>query len=41
MPVLVCLEDEALGVLSPRSRAATAESACLREKESTSSSTAC
>jgi hypothetical protein len=33
VPVLVCLEEEALGVLSPRtSRAAEAELACLRKK---------
>jgi hypothetical protein len=34
VPVLVCFEEEALGVLSPRNRAgaAAAEIACLREK---------
>jgi hypothetical protein len=41
VPVLVGLEEKALGVLSPRSRAAAAEFGCLRNKGCASSSTAC
>jgi hypothetical protein len=41
VPVLVCLAEEALGVLIPRSRAAAALFACLRDKGFASSSTAC
>jgi hypothetical protein len=36
----VCLEEEALGVFSPRSRAAAAEFSGIREKGCASSSTA-
>jgi hypothetical protein len=41
VPVSVCLKEEALGILSPRSRAAAAKFVCLREMGCANSSTAC